>query len=280
MLEPGQTQEGVARYTFFPTGDDTRYDQADAGVWLQRTIEYWSGLLDNGTKLEVPCPKAAAALKAAHVCQLIASDHGELRGGENFYDVFYIRDGAYQVMELEEAGFEKEAARAIESYLKCQRPDGRFESQADQFDANGQATWVLWQYYRITGDRAFLERAYPLMLRAAQWTMHARGAAAADSPFAGLLPTAPADGECLWEAKHHIVGYDLWNLRGMLCTADAARVLGKSDDQQQLTRRGRRVSPSHRCGPATHRTDSFPAQLGESRHSLGQYRDALADRIV
>ena len=94
---------------------------------------------------------------------LIANDHGELRGGENFYDRFYPRDGAYQVMELEEAGLFEPARQAMEHFLKCQDVDGRFHgggNQVEQLDANGQVTWALWQYARITGDRQFLERAY------------------------------------------------------------------------------------------------------------------------
>jgi len=232
-LGPGESAEGIARYPFFPVDDPAKYDQADAAQWLRRTADYWRGVMKRGAEIQVPCRKAAEALLAAHVCQLIANDHGEVRGGENFYDVFYIRDGAYQVMELEEAGFIETAAKAIELYLQRQRPDGRFESQANQFDANGQAVWTLWQYARISGDQAFLERAYPQMLRAAQWTEQARRKAPADSPLAGLLPAAPADGECRWDGKHHIVGYDLWNLRGMLCTADAARTLGKAEDEKK-----------------------------------------------
>jgi hexosaminidase len=233
-LEPGASTESVARYPFSPLEDSTAYDREDPRVWLERTVDYWQNVRDRAARIEVPCRKATEALLAAHVCQLIANDHGEVHGGEDFYDVFYIRDGAYQVMELEEAGFTDAAAKAIELYLKRQRPDGRFESQENQFDANGQAVWTLWQYYRITGDRSFLERAYPQMLRAVRWTMQARRKAAADSPYAGLLPTAPADGECLWDGKHHIVGYDLWNLRGMLCTADAARILGKTHEAEEL----------------------------------------------
>ena len=233
-LEPGRSVQAAARYPFFPTDDAEAYDAEDAPRWLSRTADYWRGVMGRAAQIEVPCPKAREALLAAHVCQLIANDHGELRGGENFYDKFYIRDGAYQVMELEEAGFMDAAAKVMELYLKHQRPDGRFESQKNQFDANGQAVWVLWQYYKITGDRAFLERAYPPMRSAVDWTMKARRQAPADSPLAGLLPPGPADGEHLWDGKHHIVGYDLWNLRGMLCTADAARVLGKNEDAQQF----------------------------------------------
>ncbi len=231
-LPPGGSAIGVARYTFFPVAASETYDQADPQLWLQRTEAYWQSAIDRAAKIEVPCRKATEALLAAHVCQMIANDHGEVHGGEGFYDVFYIRDGAYQVMELEEAGLMDAAAKAIERYLVRQRDDGRFESQAGQFDANGQAVWTLWQYYKITGDRQFLERVYPAMLRAAQWTMQARRTTA--EPFTGVLPVAPADGEFLWDGKNHIVGYDFWNLRGMLCVADAARILGKNDDESNL----------------------------------------------
>ena len=233
-LAPGQSAEGVARYTYFPTAPADKYDHAGAGLWLERTVDYWRGLMARAAKIQVPCRKATNAMLAAHVCQLIANDLGELRGGEGFYDDFYIRDGAYQLQELEEAGLDDVAARAVELFLPRQRRDGRFESQTNQYDANGQALWTLWQYARITGDRAFLDRAYLRMLRAVGWTLRERRKAPADSPFAGLLPAAPADGEYLWDGKHHIVGYDLWNLRGLLCTADAARRLGRTEDEKAL----------------------------------------------
>jgi len=219
-------------------GELNPWAKEDADVWLNRTVEYWRGVMAKAAKIETPCRKANEALLAAHVCQLIANDHGVVHGGEGFYDEFYIRDGAYQVMELEEAGLAHAARKAVDHYLRCQRPDGRFESQSNQFDANGQALWTLWQYWKITGDRAWLEKAYPQMVRAVEWIKKARRTqgvpAPADSPFAGVLPVAPADGEFLWDAKHHIVGYDIWNLRGVLCTADAARALGKPDAARDM----------------------------------------------
>jgi hypothetical protein len=66
------------------------------------------------------------------------------------------------------------------------------------------------------------------------WTMRERRKAPAGSPFAGLLTAAPADGEFLWDGHHHIAGYDFWNLRGLLCTADAARMLGNAEDADRL----------------------------------------------
>ena len=253
-LKAGESARDVVRIPFSPIADAHAFDKEDAQLWLDRTVQYWKQRLAGAAKIEVPCKKATDTLLSAHVCQLIANDHGEVHGGEGFYDKFFIRDGAYQVLELEESGLWDVARKSLDSYLACQLPEGRFQSpggfEVEEWDANGQAVWVLWQYYKLTGDRAWLEQVYPRMMKAVEWTMKARREAAADSPFAGLLPAAIADGESLFDinplkppkdgsrnkkALKHIVGYDLWNLRGMLCTADAARILGKASDFNKLT---------------------------------------------
>ncbi|OHB69161.1 MAG: hypothetical protein A2V70_21190 [Planctomycetes bacterium RBG_13_63_9] len=239
-LAPGQSAQAVVRIPFTAVEDATVFAKEDPELWLQRTVDFWRGLMAGAARIEVPCRKATETLLAAHVCQLIANDHGEMHGGEGFYDEFYIRDAGYQIMELEEAGLMDATRKAVQCYLGSQRPDGRFETQTKQFDANGQAVWVLWQFYKITGDRPWLAEAYPQMRKAVDWTIQARRETPTDSPFAGLLPVAPADGEFLWDGKHHIVGYDLWNLRGMLCTADAARILGKTAEADELTREAQR----------------------------------------
>jgi hypothetical protein len=239
LLEGGASRRQVLRVPYAPVENTSAFDAEDPGVWLDRTVGYWRNLIATAARIEVPCEKATETLLAAHVCQLIANDHGELQGGEGFYDQFYIRDGGYQIMELEEAGLWDAAAKAIVPYLESQRPDGRFETQSNQFDANGQALWVLWQYFKITGDRAWLEKVYPQMRSSVDWLMTARRSAPADSAFAGVLPNAPADGEFLWDGKHHIIGYDIWNLRGLLCTADAARLLGKADEAKELSAEAR-----------------------------------------
>ena len=257
------------------------WNKADPKLWLERTVEYWQGVMAGAAKIEVPCRKATDALLAAHVCQLIASDHGVLHGGEGFYDEFYIRDGAYQIMELEEAGLNDAAAQGDRVLPQAARgPTGVSNRRTTSSTPTARPIWALWQYAKITGDRAWLAKVYPQMLRACRWTMKTRRQAPADSPFAGLLPDAFADGEFLWDGKHHIVGYDLWNLRGLLCTADAARSLGKDADAKELARRGRGLSQGDRRRLQADRRGLFPAQLGKGRHALGQHRNALADRAV
>jgi len=235
-LAPGENAETVISIPFSTLKKESDFTIEDAKLWLDRTVQYWRGFMERAAQIKVPSDKATQALMASHVYQLIANDRGEVHPGEGFYDEFYIRDAAYQVMQLEEAGLTDAARRAMESFLSHQRPDGRFESQKKQLDANGQACWALWQFYKITGDQQWLAKAYPQMRRAVNWTLKARRQAPADSPFSSVLPNAPADGEYLWDGKHHIVGYDFWNLRALLCTADAARTLGKPDEAKELLR--------------------------------------------
>jgi len=235
-LSPGEVREGHVNFPFFQAKGFEAFNKEDPKIWFKRTVDFWKTLMDGTAHLSVPCCKATEAFLASRVCQLLAFDHGEIHGGEGFYDEFYIRDGAYQVMELEEAGLFEEARRALDAYLSHQRPDGRFESQPGQFDANGQAAWVLWQFYKITGDKKWLAEVYPRMRKAVSWTLEARKKTQNDRAFPGLLPAALADGEYLWEGKNHIVGYDFWNLRGLLLTADAARTLGKNEEAKELDR--------------------------------------------
>lgn len=233
-LEPGKSMETCERIPFAQSADANAWSTEDPKVWLKRTADYWRGVLAQAAKIEVPDRKVCDTLKAAHVCQLIANDHGEMHGGEGFYDEFFVRDGAYQIMELEEAGLFDAASKAIKPFQNSQKPDGHFESQDNELDGNGQGIWALWQYAKITGDREWLAKVFPQMLEACRWTMKTRRQAPADSPFVGLMPNAFADGECLYDRKHHIVGYDLWNLRGLICTADAAKTLGKEAEAKEL----------------------------------------------
>lgn len=64
-----------------------------------------------------------------------------------------------------------------ENFLKHQLPDGRFETQKGQFDANGQAVWTLWQFHKIT-----------IMLR--HMLVHER---AAPGERRGLPPPVPSN---------------------------------------------------------------------------------------
>ena len=232
----------VARVPFAPVrGAQVEALRATSAVtfdtWARRTVSFWEALLARGTQIDVPEAKPMDVYRASLVYQFIGRDKGDLRAGEGFYDSLYLRDAAYQAISLAQAGYLDEARRSLEHFLRFQGKDGFFCTQGGQLDGHGYAMWAMVEYYRLSGDVAWLRRVYPQLARAVEWVRKARRKETdADSPFFGILPAAPADGENLWDGKHHIIGYDWWSLRGLQSAARAARALGKDSDAAAYAR--------------------------------------------
>ena len=123
-LAGGESVTDCVRIPFAAGPDPVAMDKEDPKVWLERTAEYWRGVLASAAQIEVPCRKAVETLKASHVCQLITNDLGMSHPGEGPYDEFYVRDAAYQVLELEEAGMNDAAKKSIEFFFDCQKATG------------------------------------------------------------------------------------------------------------------------------------------------------------
>jgi len=194
---------------------------------LAKTAAFWNRLLARGALVEVPEKKVQDTYRASLIYQFIGRDRGEVHAGEGFYDGLFLRDGSYQVWALELAGYLTEARQSLESFLRAQTPEGQFVTQAGQLDAHGYALWALAEHYWLTRDRRWLQTVYPQVRRAVEWLERNR---VREGPYRGLLPAAVADGENLWAGRNHIVGYDFWNLRGLLCAVEMARALGHADE--------------------------------------------------
>lgn len=236
LLRPGEkmsTYIQVPYWSFQPAADTSPplgLRRTVLESWAERcrdTVSWWSGFLNRHPAITVPEQKVMDCYRTALVQQFITRDQGVVKPGEGFYDKVYLRDAAYQIYALEVMGYLDEARESLEHCVQFQRPDGRFESQTRQFDANGYTLWVIMGHYRLTHDRAWLRRVFPRVTASANWILRALHSTKKSPTCAGLLPAAPADGENLWDGDCHIVGYDLWNLRGLECAAECAEVLGE-----------------------------------------------------
>ncbi|MDH4196604.1 MAG: hypothetical protein OEW05_04280, partial [Candidatus Aminicenantes bacterium] len=213
-------------------GEMLRLARLDFEDWKVRTAAAWDAILARGARLEIPEPKPHLAYLASLVYQFIGRDKAEIHAGEGFYDNLYLRDGAYQAISLAHAGFLDEARESLEFLPRYQRENGQFWSQAGQLDANGYAVWALAEYGRLSGDMNWLREMFPRLRRAVAWVETTRRTERnIMSPFFGIMPPAPADGENLWAGKNHILGYDWWNLRAVQSAAEAAAALGMTDEE-------------------------------------------------
>ncbi len=201
-----------------------------------RTMAFWEGLLGRGANIGIPEAKPFESYLASLVYQFIGRDKAEIHGGEGFHDEFHLHDGAYQAVSLAQAGYLEEARKSLEVFPRYQQDNGQFLSHDNSLDGNGYAVWAMVEYALLSGDKGWLEKKYPLIKEAVAFVREARRKETDPrSPFFGILPSAPADGETPGEGSYHIVGNDLWNLRAVMAAADAARFLGRTDDAKFFT---------------------------------------------
>lgn len=199
---------------------------------LQEVEQFWENFLNQGTQIELPNEKAINTLKASIVYTFITRDRGEIHPGEEFYDLFWVRDAVFINYSIQMMNFTKDAYDSLDAFWKCtENEDGSLMSHEGQLDGTGQGLWGLYQYYKLSRDDAWLTNVYPRLKRAADWILNTRRKdLPICDPYYGLMPNSLADGECLWDGQYHIVGYDLWSLRGLKCFAELAEALGKHED--------------------------------------------------
>src|SRR5205823_11294155 len=94
----------------------------------------------------------------------------------------------------------------------------------------GEAITSVVGHYRFTHDRAWLERVYPKVWRAAQFQDALRGRTLAEGPETASLLPANLSAEDLGPATWHHYWDDLWAIAGYREAAYAARELGHTSD--------------------------------------------------
>lgn len=84
-------------------------------------------------------------------------DYDTIKPGSYTYHHFWIRDAVIMMYALLLIGARKAVRPIIERFANMVRPSGLFQSQTGEWDANGQALWILAQYVRYTHDMQILQ---------------------------------------------------------------------------------------------------------------------------
>ncbi len=217
-LPPGARHSLVAKIPYFveQARDAGRLERASTGFYRARTIRFWQHEIGRATAISVDEPRVVNTYRASLVLLLLDSLHrvdGRDFTHANFdiYDRFFMRDTAFNMKALIDAGFEQVARDSMLDQLPFyQYPDGMFQSQAHEYDGNGEALWMMGEYVRHTHDLAFARRLFPRIRRSMAWQWHFRKAHWASS--GGLYP--PLEMPDDEEVRGHIVGYDLFAIAG------------------------------------------------------------------
>lgn len=207
----------------------------------KREIEEWKRRL-SGIKIDLPDVRYSDAFLASLSYILINMDGGMFHPSPLAYNYFWYRDSAYIIAAMLRAGFFKIAERSLPHFMDAQLKSGEFPSIFDdkgtvigphEWDAQGQAIFSLAEYYRFTGNRAFIERYWPNVLKCAQFLRELRKKRLTEkyrnTYFYGILPPSESAEDLGLKSWHHYWD-DFWAIKGLKDAVYLGSILGKMDD--------------------------------------------------
>ncbi|MBI5136723.1 MAG: hypothetical protein HZA24_05210 [Nitrospirae bacterium] len=186
----------------------------------------WPDALAGHAPLDVPDPHIRFLYDAA-IRTLVLHSPGDVYPGSYTYKRFWFRDAAFIAWALLCAGLTERARRALERFPGRQTSLGFFHSQDGEWDANGEALWIMERYCRMTGQAppAHWSKA---ILNGARWITRKRLSGVHGVPHAGLLPAG-------FSAEHlgpndYYYWDDFWGVAGLRAAAAMADGLGHGDE--------------------------------------------------
>lgn len=221
----------------------------DAARDQQATATMWRGKLGE-MKLQVPAEGQAVAdtLRTALAHMLISRIGPRLQPGTRSYSRSWIRDGAMISEGLLRLGRPEVVKEYVEWYAPYQFKNGKVPCCVDdrgsdpvpENDSHGELIFNIAEYYRYTGDRAFLRRMWPHVqgafaymeeLRLSERTEANR---AVNAAFYGMMP-ASISHEGYSAKPMHSYWDNFWALRGYKDAVEIADALGQTSESKRMT---------------------------------------------
>ena len=145
---------------------------------LTKAIAQWDNLWSHAAKLDLSQPALNDFYYSSIAYVLILTEYdaaGDLwtLDGPAVYRQYWGRGEYFQARALEVAGFLSPARQSVEHAFHIINDDGEWDGPPTSgwpaWDNAGGNAAAVWDYYLYTGDKAWLARAYPYLVRAAEW---------------------------------------------------------------------------------------------------------------
>jgi hypothetical protein len=188
----------------------------------------WESTLTEACQLRIPEARYQFLYDAAlRTMTLLTAD--DVFPGPYTYRRFWFRDACLMLNALLGVNLIERSRRILNTFPARRKWNGYFQSQAGEWDSNGQVLWIMDRFQRMTGqvpDAAWLKA----IRSGADWIVKKR-LPASDLRHAGLLPPG-------FSAEHlgpndYYYWDDFWGLAGLRA---AARLLGAFGDRKQAQR--------------------------------------------
>ncbi len=178
-------------------------------------IHAWKDKMSEAVSVTLPDKKLEKAFKTNVSYMMLFYDGKSITPGPFNYHHFWFRDASYLLQALLKMGFVEETKEVLLTYPSRQKINGFFHSQQSEWDSNGQAIWIIAEYYRVTKDRTSLRKLISCVYIGALWIVNKlKTTEKNEVPYKGIMPLGlsaehfGANDSYYWD--------DYWSLRGLL----------------------------------------------------------------
>jgi len=241
---------------------------------LAKAVAQWNGIWARGARVHYPDQVLNDFFDSSLAWVLILTEYdakGDLwtLDGPDVYRQYWGRGEYFQARALEVAGDLAPARESVEHAFHIMNDDGEWDGPPTSgwpaWDNIGGNAAAVWDYYLYTRDKAWLARAYPFLLRSSEWVRDHReettyenvaGIPAAARPIRRMMTGSKCRAEIEPELKPgektywygllpwsygdsglpegHSYSHNFLAAYGVRVSAEAARVLGKTEDAAWL----------------------------------------------
>ncbi|MGD1997239.1 MAG: hypothetical protein PVH62_10765, partial [Anaerolineae bacterium] len=239
-LDAGQTAE---LQFALPSASGNQFPpiNVDAQARLAETVASWEEATGR-VVLDLPDDRVERSVRASLGYLLLALDAEGPHPGPLAHDSLWVRDAAYVGLALLQTGYADAVRSYIPAVLDAQETSGRVPPiqgadipwDYEEWDAQGEAIFLVTSYYRYTNDRDTLQEWYPALRAAASFIVDLRaGQIDTEGSVQGLLPPSRS-AEDLGLQRRHYYWDNYWAVAGLEEAAYAARELGEDQDAEWM----------------------------------------------
>ncbi|MEP7065588.1 MAG: discoidin domain-containing protein [Gemmatimonadota bacterium] len=240
---------------------------------LEATARKWDSTLN---RVSITLPASASRVTEtlrAQLAYILINDHGpQIHPGSRSYARSWIRDGSMIGAALLRLGHPEEVRAFLEWYAPYQFPNGKVPCCVDargadpvpENDSHGELVYGIADYFRYTGDTAFLVKMWPHVTGAVAYMDSLRAqrltpeySSGAKRAFHGLFPESISHEGYSAKAMHSFWD-DMFGLRGYADAVFIANVLRHEPEAKDFAAK----------------RDSFRADI------MASYRASMAERHI
>ncbi len=222
--------------------------------WLRRhdwqeefnqAVAEWKDLLARARQFDIPDPGVRdgfyACLADLYIMrEPVAEGYIAATAGTECYRAANCAEPAVLAICLDQLGYHEDAERGYQMCLDQQGDDGDWADPKGWsnhwWSSSGFKSWAVMEHYKLTRDRAYLEKIFPKMLASSRFHEHARAKTRklvnGQRPVTyGLMPRGQGDCGLADGDEYYGVYYphNFWPVFADACAFEAATILNRPE---------------------------------------------------